>query len=137
MTGHVALLFNRQQQHIGIAVVAQATQFLDVAAGGSLMPQLLAGTAPVVHVATIQGALQGLAIHPGHHQHRPIEPVLGHGGHQTRLIPTQALDPGWSTQLKATQSKPTRLGPGRLRAAPLEAARAVSHGIAGHWVERY
>ena len=117
MTGHLPLLLNRQQQHIGIAVVAQAAQLLEMAAGGSLVPQLLAGAAPVVHLTAVQRALQGLAIHPGHHQHRPIEPVLGHGRDQSSLIPAQALDPGWASRL--------------------EAARAITHGIAGHWVERY
>jgi len=86
-----ARLLDREQQHIGIAVVAKAAQLLKLAAGGTLMPQLLAGAAPVVHLARGQGALNRLGVHPGHHQHGAIQPVLGHGGNQTGLVKAQVL----------------------------------------------
>ena len=42
-----------------------------------------------MHFRAGQGLQQGLAVHPGNHQHGAIEPVLGHGGNQTGLIEPQ------------------------------------------------
>ena len=92
VTGHIAALLDRQQQHICIAVVTNPPQTLDVAAGGALVPELLAGAAPIVHLASGQAALNRLLIHPGHHQHCAIQPVLGHGWNQAGLVEAQAFD---------------------------------------------
>ncbi len=78
VAGHVAHLLDREQQHVGVAVVAEPAQLLEMAAGGALVPQLAARAAPVVHLAACQCALDRLPVHPGHHQHRPVEPVLRH-----------------------------------------------------------
>ena len=91
VAGHVAPLFHREQQNIGVAVVAESPQGLDVTTRGSLVPQLLARAAPVVHLTRGEGALQRLAVHPGHHQHGAVEPVLGHGRNQTRRIEPQTV----------------------------------------------
>lgn len=42
-----------------------------------------------MHFAAGQGLLQGLPVHPGHHQHGAIKPVLGHGGNQPGLVEPQ------------------------------------------------
>ena len=42
-----------------------------------------------MHLAAGQGLQQGVAVHPGNHQHRTIEPVLGYGGNQAGLIESQ------------------------------------------------
>ena len=100
-------LLDGEQQHIGIAVVAKAAQLLKLAAGGTLMPQLLAGAAPVVHLTRGQGALNRLGVHPGHHQHGAIQPVLGHGGNQACLVKAQVL-----AELSGELLSGERLGPG-------------------------
>jgi len=42
-----------------------------------------------MHFAAVKSLQQGFAVHPSHHQHRTIEPVLGHGGNQPGLIEPQ------------------------------------------------
>ena len=42
MTGHITALLNGEQQHIGIAVVADGLQILEMATGGAFVPKLLA-----------------------------------------------------------------------------------------------
>ena len=48
MTGHIPGLFDDEQEDIGIAVVANATQLLGVPAGSPLVPELLSRPTPVV-----------------------------------------------------------------------------------------
>ena len=40
VAGPIAHLLNREQQHIGVAVVAEAAQLLEMAAAGALVPEL-------------------------------------------------------------------------------------------------
>ena len=94
VAGHLTHLFNREQQHIGVAVVAEAAQFLEMAAAGALVPELGPGAAPVVHVAAGQGALEGVPVHPGHHQHGPIKPVLGDGRDQAGVVEAELPEQG-------------------------------------------
>jgi hypothetical protein len=100
MAGTAARLLNGEQQHVGIAVVAQALEGLDLAAGGALVPELLAGAAPVVHLAGGDRALDRLPVHPGHHQHGAIEPVLGHRRNQAGLVEAQSPDQARIRRLK-------------------------------------
>ena len=79
MTSNVSGLLNREQQNVGIAVVAKTPQGLGMAAGGTLVPKLLAGSAPVMHFTGLEGVFDRVLIHPRHHQYRSIEPILSNG----------------------------------------------------------
>ena len=94
VAGDLAHLLNREQQHIGVAVVAEAAQVLEMAAAGALVPELGPGAAPVVHFAGGQGALERVPVHPGHHQHGAIEPVLGDGGDQAGFVEAELPEQG-------------------------------------------
>ena len=94
VAGHITHLLNREQQHIGIAVVAEAAQFLEMAAAGALVPELGPGTAPVMHFAASQAALEGFAVHPGHHQNGTIKPVLGDGRDQAGVVEAELPEQG-------------------------------------------
>ena len=94
VTGHISGLFNAQQQHIGVAVVPKAPQDLGVAAGGSLVPELSAGTAPVVHLSAAQGVLDRLPVHPGHHENGSVQPVLCDSWQQAGVVKTELVDEG-------------------------------------------
>ena len=91
MASHLAPLLNREQQHIGVAVVTNSPQPLEVATAGPLVPQLLARAAPVVHLPRGQAAFDRLPVHPGLHQNRPIEPVLGDRWNQASFVKAQLL----------------------------------------------
>jgi hypothetical protein len=79
MASNVSGLLNREQQNVGIAVVAKTPQGLGMAAGGTLVPKLLAGSAPVMHFTGLKGVFDRVLIHPRHHQYRSIEPILSNG----------------------------------------------------------
>ena len=77
MACNVPGLLDREQQNVGIAVVAQTSQGLGMAAGGTLVPKLLARSAPIMNFTCLEGVFDRVLIHPRHHQYRSIEPVLG------------------------------------------------------------
>lgn len=94
VAGHIAGLLNRDQNDICIAVVADAFHFLSVATGGALVPKLFARTAPVMDLTAAQGEVDGVPVHPGHHQHGTIQPVLGDCRDQARIIETELINEG-------------------------------------------
>ena len=82
VAGAAAVLVDLEQQHVAVAVVVRLAHELAVAAGVALAPHLLAAAAPVDHAPFGERALQGLGVHPRHHQHVAGVGVLGDGRHQ-------------------------------------------------------
>ncbi len=76
VAGNVADLFHGDQECIAVAVVAQGLDLLGVARGFALVPEGGARSAPKPSLPSIQGFLQGLGVHPGHHQDGAVEVVL-------------------------------------------------------------
>ena len=94
VASHITGLFDRDQNHIRITVVTDASHFLGVAAGGAFVPKLFARAAPVMDLTAAQGEVDGVPVHPGHHQHGTIQPVLGDRGDQARIIETELINEG-------------------------------------------
>ena len=92
MAGHISGLFDGQQQHIGIAVVPKSHEPLGMSACGPLVPELLAGSTPVMNLTAAECAFDGIAVHPGLHQHGSIQPVLGYSGNQACVVKTEVVD---------------------------------------------
>ena len=91
VAGNVVALLHGEQQSIGIAVVAQPMHLLVMTGRGAFVPELLPRAAPVVGFARCDGAPEAVAVHPRHHQHRTVQPVLGNGGDQAGGIKPQLL----------------------------------------------
>lgn len=70
-----AVLIDFEEQGVTIAVDKPTQDLLRVAAGLTFFPELLAGTAPVVHVARLDRVLEGVFVHPSHHEY--ATPSLG------------------------------------------------------------
>lgn len=67
VTGATDLL-DFEEQDVLIAVSVPAFDFLRVAAGFALEPELLTRAAPVVHEAGFEGLFEGFAVHPREHE---------------------------------------------------------------------
>ena len=61
-------LFHLQQKSISVAIKRDFLHGLNMAAGFAFHPVFLAGTAPEMGFSGGQGALEGGAIHPRHHE---------------------------------------------------------------------
>ena len=94
VTGHITALFDGEQEYVSIAVVTKSAQHLDMPAGGPLVPKLLSRSTPVVDFFGAEGVFQCLAVHPGHHQHGSVQPVLSDGGYQSGLVEAELIDEG-------------------------------------------
>src|SRR6185369_10773786 len=92
VTGNTAHLFNRQQQHVAIAIGVNRLHFLEMAGLLALAPEPLARARPVYRVAAAHRFLQGFAIHVGEHHDPPVL-VLGDGRHHAVGVPFQRLQP--------------------------------------------
>ena len=68
MAGRSANLVDTNQQRVGVAVVENALQFLDVATFFAFSPQLLPTAAVIDDSSGLQCFLPGLFIHVGQHQ---------------------------------------------------------------------
>ena len=92
VAGNITDLVDRQQNSIAVAVIAQGLDLLNVARGCALVPKFLARSAPVVGLAGRQGLLDRLAVHPGQHQNRAVEIVLGHGCDEAAIVKPNAIE---------------------------------------------
>ena len=70
-------LVDQDQQGVAVAIDAQIDQVLDVARRVALAPRRLARARPVADAARAHGLGDGVAIHPGHHQHLAGVVLLG------------------------------------------------------------
>src|ERR1035437_1848788 len=73
---------DHEQNCVLVAVEPHLEHRHDVAAGRPLLPQLGAAAAPEPGAARAQGALPGLAVHEGDHQHLAAGALLDHRGQQ-------------------------------------------------------
>ena len=94
VAGHITGLLDGEQEHIGVTVVANSFHNLEMAAGGTFVPELLTRAAPVMGLTARQCGLDRLTVHPGHHQHGPVQPVLRNGWDQPRFVKTELIDEG-------------------------------------------
>jgi hypothetical protein len=79
MTGS-ALLFNHHEKSVGVAIIMEVAQVLDVARRFTLLPELGARAAPIVDKTCGQRAFERLTIHVGQHQNPPSGNILHDGG---------------------------------------------------------
>ena len=77
MTRRTADLVHFHQQRVGVTVVVDAFQFLDVAAFLALSPQPTAAAAPVADTPGAQRLVVGVLVHVRQHQDNAGFVVLG------------------------------------------------------------
>src|SRR5206468_72424 len=82
VAGH-AVLMHLEQERVAIAVRVHAVDVLGVARRLALAPQNLARARPEMALAGPQCRIEGLAIHPGDHQHLAGLRLLDDGGNET------------------------------------------------------
>ena len=75
-------LVHLDQQRVAVAVVADAPDVLTVARRLPLAPELLPAPAPEPGAPGLEGAAEGLGVHPGEHEDGPVGGVLDDGAHQ-------------------------------------------------------
>ena len=63
------MLLNLEEERITIAIDEPSQDLLGVTAGLAFLPELLTRTAPIVHVACLDGMTEGVLVHPSHHEH--------------------------------------------------------------------
>ncbi len=87
MTG-AAVLLDLEEEGVAVAIDEPTQDPLRVAARLAFLPELPAGAAPVVHVAGLDGMLQGILVHPGHHEHAPafLGALLNNGWNQSPVV---------------------------------------------------
>lgn len=86
MAGPAASLFNVENDRILIAVGAHFDDFLDLAGGGSFVPDFLPRARPIHGLAFFEREAQGFAIHPREHQGFAGMGIDRHGGEQAVFI---------------------------------------------------
>lgn len=75
-------LFDIQDEGILVAVGADFVDFLDVAGGGSFVPDFLSAARKIDSFPELKGHFEGLSIHVGEHQGLFAGSVDCHGGDQ-------------------------------------------------------
>src|SRR5579883_2123568 len=85
-----ALLVDLKQHGILVAVEAELDQRLHLAGTLALAPQRAARARPVADPACAQRLLEGLAVHPGEHQHLAGVELLGDGRNEPCGVEAQA-----------------------------------------------
>lgn len=92
VAGNIADLLDPDEQAVAIAVVAKRSHFLQVTGGGAFMPEFLARPTPVPAFSGFEGFLQGVSVHPGHHQNGTVEVVLGDRRDESLVVITNAIE---------------------------------------------
>ena len=86
MAATAAALVHMQDEGILVAVGEDLDNFLELAAGGALVPELLAAAAVVHRLAKLQGLAQGLGVHVGEHERRAGVGIHRHGRDEAMLV---------------------------------------------------
>ena len=83
-----AVLLDLEEEGVAVAIDEPTQDPLRVAARLAFLPELLAGAAPVVHVAGLDGMPEGILVHPGHHEHAPafLGALLNNGWNQSPVV---------------------------------------------------
>jgi hypothetical protein len=92
VAGNVAELFDGDQEGITVTVIADGLDLLGVARGFALVPEGGARSTPKPGLATVQGFLQGLRVHPGHHQDGAVEVVLDNSRDEVGFVEFDLVD---------------------------------------------
>jgi hypothetical protein len=122
--GFVAQLGDAEQQHVVVAVHADVVHLLHVAGLLALVPQALAAAAPVDRLAALGRGGQGLAVHPGEHQHVAAAPFLRDDGHQAVAVP---LDLSSQSMRQSSGSRPGSRARRQTSPAPAPCPAAPAH----------
>src|SRR3569623_2026630 len=93
VTSDPAYLFHREQNHVGVAIEPHLPQALHMTRLLALAPKPVARTRPVDRPSTRRRLLQGLAVHPRHHQHATTARLLRNGRHQAVGRPLDLIEP--------------------------------------------
>src|SRR4029453_6918557 len=86
-----ALLMDLHEQRVPIAVRVDAIDVLYVTRGLALPPARLPRARMEEAASSLLGALEGLSVHPGHHQAPAGLGLLDDGRDQSVLVPTQLV----------------------------------------------
>jgi hypothetical protein len=86
VTAAAATLVHAQDEGVLVAVGRDLDDFLELAAGGALVPELLAAAAVVHRLAELQGLAQGFGIHVGEHERRTGVGIHRHGRDEAVLV---------------------------------------------------
>ena len=83
-----AVLFDFKEQGVAVAIDEPTQDLLGVAARFTFLPELLPRAAPVVHVTRRHGVMEGILVHPGHHQHPAagLGALLHNGRNEAAII---------------------------------------------------
>src|SRR5690606_25265664 len=76
MAGDAAALLDLHDDDVVVAIQPQLVQDLYMARLFALAPELAPGARPVYGAALISGKCQGVAVHPGDHEHAAAGSVL-------------------------------------------------------------
>src|SRR5215210_2621335 len=82
-----AVRLHEREDRVGVAVVAQRPDGLDVAGGRPLVPQLVARAAPEVRLPPLLRGGERLRVHVGEGEHLARAPVLHDAGREPALVP--------------------------------------------------
>lgn len=77
-----AVLFDPQDEGVLVAIGQQFDDFLELAARGTFVPELLAAAAPIHGLSFFDGLAQGFRVHVGQHQGGTGLRVQSHGRDQ-------------------------------------------------------
>ena len=77
---------NGYQQRVAIAIIIEIFHFLRIAAGSTLVPQLLSAATPEPGFALFQSQTQALFAHPSHHQNLMAGAILNNRRNQARFV---------------------------------------------------
>ena len=75
-----AVLADDGEDGVAVAVGAKFLKLLGVSGCFALAPEFLAGAGEVCDVAGLEGLDEGVAVHPGKHEHAPVFGALGDDG---------------------------------------------------------
>jgi hypothetical protein len=102
----VALLGDGEQEHIRIAIESHAVHDLNMTGLFAFEPQFAAGATEVHSALGLGGFFQGLAVHPGHHQHISTARFLGNHRQQALAIKTNLVKPRrWGTVAQGSRKR--------------------------------
>ncbi len=86
-------LLDHQDNDVGVTVQAQFMQLLHMTRFFTFAPEFATRTRPIDGTVLGRRQAQGLAVHPGHHQHPAGLVILSDCRHQTVAVPVNLVQP--------------------------------------------
>ena len=87
-----AIGVHKRKKTVGVTIVAQLHQMLEVTRRSTFIPLFLTAARPTPRGFRIQRATNGLGIHPRHHEHGVILRVLHDTGNKSVLVKREFFD---------------------------------------------